>query len=103
MAKNRTCFICGSKYDYCPSCERDKMKPSWYSLFCGDTCKELNSILSANTANKMTDKEASALLKDLNLTSVNINNDLVKVRIDELLKYKEVVKEKTAKVKNEEE
>ena len=69
MAKNRTCFICGNKYDYCPSCERDKMKPSWYALFCGDVCDSINDILSANTAKKITDKDASKRLKEIDFAS----------------------------------
>lgn len=101
MAKNRTCFICGNKYSYCPSCERDKMKPSWYSLFCGDICKEINSILSANTAKKMSDKEASEKIKNINASKMSIKNDLVKSRIDELLKYKEEVKASKKNIKEE--
>lgn len=99
MAKNRTCFICGNKYDYCPSCERDKMKPSWYALFCGDVCDNINDILSANTAKKITDKEASKRLKGIDFTSVKIKDNDVKRRIDELLRYKtkEEVKETSEK------
>lgn len=100
MAKNRTCFVCGNKYDYCPSCERDKLKPSWYSLFCGDTCKELNDILSANTAKRMTDKEASDSLKSVDISKINIKNELVKNKINELLKYKDEAK--TSQKKSEE-
>lgn len=101
MAKNRTCFICGNKYDYCPSCERDKMKPSWYSLFCGDTCKEINNILSANTAKKLSDKEASEKIKNIDASKLSVKNDLIKSRIDELLKYKEEAKASKKIVKEE--
>ena len=45
MAKNRTCFICGNKYDYCPTCDRDRLKPSWYALFCSDNCYKINNII----------------------------------------------------------
>ena len=55
MAKsNRVCFLCKNSYSYCPTCNADINKPSWYALWCGDVCKELNDILSAHTAKKIT-------------------------------------------------
>lgn len=38
---NRTCFTCGKRYSYCPSCESDKDKPSWYGLFHDLSCKDV--------------------------------------------------------------
>lgn len=92
MAMNRTCFVCGNKYSYCPSCERDKMKPNWYTLFCGEKCKELNDILSANTYGRLSDKEASDSIKKVDITNIQIKNSLIKEKVEQLLKYKDNTK-----------
>lgn len=99
MAKNRTCFICGNKYDYCPTCDRDRLKPSWYALFCNDNCYKINNILSANTAGKLSVLEAQVELKKINFEDSNIKNELTKSHIDKIMKHKEktVDKEKVEK------
>ncbi|MBO7078999.1 MAG: hypothetical protein J6W64_04215 [Bacilli bacterium] len=89
MAKVRTCFLCGNKYSYCPTCDRDKLKPSWYSIFCGENCKAVNDIVSANTAKKMSNKEANEALKKINVSEMNIQDADVKAKVNELLNYKD--------------
>lgn len=99
MAKNRTCFICGNKYDYCPTCDRDRLKPSWYALFCSNTCYEINKILSQNTVGKLSILEAQKELKNINFNKASIINELTKSHIEKIMNYKEkeVEKEKTDK------
>ena len=97
MAKNRTCFVCGNKYDYCPTCDRDRLKPSWYALFCSESCHNVNNILSKNTLGKLSIAEAHKELKKIVFNKNSIKNDLTKSHIEKILSYKEkeVEKEKT--------
>lgn len=74
MANNRTCFFCGKEYSYCPSCYKDREKPSWYSMFCCDSCRELDKIVSAHTNGKVTDEEAKNALEKINYSLEDIKN-----------------------------
>ena len=49
MNLNRKCFFCGTRYHYCPSCPDDELKPVWHVLFCKETCKQMDKILSDHT------------------------------------------------------
>ena len=39
--KQRTCFCCGKAYHYCPHCDVDRDKPSWYFIFDSDNCRKV--------------------------------------------------------------
>ena len=82
MAKNRICLICGNKYDYCPTCDRDRLKPSWYTLFCSETCYDINNILSKNTAGKLSIAEANKELNKIVFNKNNIKNEITKSHIE---------------------
>ena len=97
MAKlNRTCFLCGKKYSYCPNCDRDRLKPSWNGLFDSEICKELDEILANNTAKKITDEEAKALIEKLDIIGLEIVDEDIKANIKRILDT--VVKVETKKV-----
>lgn len=42
MSNVRKCVVCGNNYRYCPNCSQYKNKPSWYSLYCSENCKDIN-------------------------------------------------------------
>lgn len=87
MAKNRTCLLCGQKYSYCPHCDRDKLKPTWYFVFCSDKCNQLDSILSNNTAGHTTlakaKKEISKVKFDINDIAIPEN----RAHIEKIMDY----------------
>lgn len=37
---NRTCIVCGEKYNYCYNCENAN-KPSWYTIFHDENCHDI--------------------------------------------------------------
>ena len=89
MAKNRTCLICGEKYDYCPHCDRDRLKPMWYFVFCSKKCYELDDILSQNTAGNLSLAEANKKLKNVVFNKEDILNKDTKAHIEKIMAYKE--------------
>lgn len=99
MEKNRTCHLCGKKYSYCPSCYRDKMKPSWYALFCSDQCKDINDILVKHGSKKITSLKAAKSLAELGANIMNIADADIKQNIDGIFaaSKKEDHAEKTSK------
>ena len=39
--RQRTCYLCGDKYEYCPTCTQDKFKPTWMVEFHSENCKNI--------------------------------------------------------------
>lgn len=99
MEKNRTCHLCGKKYAYCPSCHKDKLKPSWYALFCSDQCKDIDAILVQYGNKKITSLKAAKALAELGANVMNIADADIKANIDGIFtaSKKEDRAEKTAK------
>ena len=99
MEKNRTCHLCGKKYSYCPSCDKDKMKPSWYALFCSEQCKSIDETLVKYGTKKITPIKAAKALAELGANVMNIADADIKANIDDIFaaSKKEVPVEKSAK------
>lgn len=70
---NKKCLCCGTKYSYCPDCSRsDALKPTWYSEFCGESCKDLWLTLTRYNMNRLTKSEAKSIISDLDLKPIDI-------------------------------
>lgn len=71
MVKNRKCLCDGTKYSYCPDCSRaDALKPTWYSDFCCETCKDLWLTLTRYNMNRLTKEEAKSIISELDLKPI---------------------------------
>ena len=80
MAKsNKTCIACKEKYSYCPTCSRaDSLKPTWYSEFCSESCKDIWITATKYNMNMLTKDEAKAVISGLNLKPIDSYVDCVK-------------------------
>ena len=76
---NRTCYLCGRAYSYCPNCEADRDKPSWYDMWCSETCKEINAILQNNNFGRLTDEAAAEKLSKIELPDIQIRENAVRI------------------------
>ena len=90
MAKlNRTCIVCGKKYEFCNSCKDHSMLEPWHSIFCSNNCREIFN------ASSMYGKDSDDILKsrldkcDLS-NKDNFHKNIIKV-IDELYSIKNVI------------
>ena len=93
MAKeNRTCFLCGNGYHYCPNCSADRDKPSWYNMFCSEECHEINHILCENNFKRLSDEDAGEQLKKIKIPPIVIVEN--RERIDNLLAIRRKVTKK---------
>lgn len=81
---NRTCLLCGTGYDYCPTCAADKRKPSWMSAFDKEDCKIVFETLSAYGMNKISTLEARKSIKNIDTNAMNLK-DTQKDVIKEIL------------------
>ena len=62
MAKKkfeRSCSVCGKKYEYCPNCSDFDHLPRWMDAYCSETCKDLYNI-TAGFINKWLEPEVEA-------------------------------------------
>lgn len=89
MVKNRKCQTCSIRYSYCPDCSRaDSLKPTWYSEFCGESCKDLWMTLTRFGMNRLTKAEAKSIISELNLKPIEayascVQRDYAKVMAEE--------------------
>lgn len=68
MRKNRKCSCCGAQYNYCPDCGgADRLKPTWYSEFCSETCKDLWMTATKYNMQTLTKEEAAKIISGLTL------------------------------------
>lgn len=84
--KTRVCYACGKKYEYCPTCPTDSMKPTW--MFCFDTeeCKEVFSVLSEYGADstKTTKDDVKKVLDKYNVTDYGKFNETIQKQLKEV-------------------
>lgn len=66
--RERKCICCSDEYTYCPSCNwADRLKPSWYSEFCGEDCKELWMTATRFNMEMISKEDAKNIISALNL------------------------------------
>lgn len=66
--RNRKCICCSTEYSYCPDCSGpDRLKPSWYSEFCSEDCKDLWLTATKFNMGMVEKKDAKDIISALNL------------------------------------
>lgn len=66
--RNRKCICCSTEYAYCPNCNGiDKLKPTWYSEFCSEDCKNLWLTATKFNMGMIEKKDAKDIISALNL------------------------------------
>lgn len=86
--RTRECYLCGKKYEYCPTCSQDKMKPSWMAEFHEHNCKSIFEICTKYNMQLMTKEEAKAALEQCDLSKKDsfkdyVQRDIVAIFTDE--------------------
>jgi hypothetical protein len=82
--KKRTCVVCGEQYEYCPSCYRDKKKPTWMISYHSESCKKIWETLSQMTVGFITKEEAATALANCDLSRLEKFNPVIKKQVKEL-------------------
>lgn len=63
----RKCMCCNTKYNYCPTCGSDRLKPTYLSTFCSESCKDLWTTLSEVSMGMIDKPKAVEKINSLNL------------------------------------
>jgi len=83
--RTRTCAVCGMKYDYCPTCEADRFKPTWMMTFHDNNCREIWDVLSAISCKTIDKTEGVERLEALDLSKKHNFVPNVRKYLDEVL------------------
>ena len=67
--RTRECYLCGKKYEYCPTCSQDKMKPTWMAEFHDENCKNIFDICTRFNMQLLNKEEAQGALKECDLSN----------------------------------
>lgn len=67
----RTCTVCRGGYKYCPSCDKDKDKPTWYFSFCSENCHDIYEVASKFESKQMDANTAKEKLDKLDLSRLD--------------------------------
>lgn len=101
MRKNRKCICCSIEYSYCPNCGgTDRLKPSWYSEFCSEDCKELWMTATKFNMGMIEKKDAKDIILALSLKDKSEYVKCVQTDLDNILKDEEKVPTKAKKPKS---
>lgn len=101
MAKrDRVCYLCGEKYQYCPTCGNDRLKPSWMSQFHSENCKNIFEICTKFNMELITKEEAANELKKCDLSNKE-NFDKVTLETVNKIVGAPRVEQKVAEVKKQ--
>jgi len=73
---NKTCYVCGKAYRYCPNCAEFASAPTWLNMYDAEDCKDIDETLNAFWFGHLTRDEANEKLKGINLGKI-INKDLL--------------------------
>lgn len=77
---NKTCYVCGKAYRYCPHCAEFVGSPTWLNLYDTEDCKTIDETLNAFWFEHLTKDEAEEKLKGVDLNKVTNADLLVAVK-----------------------
>lgn len=91
--RTRSCYLCGEKYNYCPTCSQDRSKPSWMVEFHSENCKDIFDICTRFNMQLLTKDEAKAAIEKCDLSNKLNFRPSVQKTLSNLLKVEVVILE----------
>ena len=97
-SRNKTCYLCGTRYKYCSTCSQDRMKPSWMGEFHSESCKDIFDICTRYNMELITKDEAKAELAKCDISNKEnfksyVQKDLENIFAEELSADKKPAKQ----------
>ena len=88
MAK-RTCYTCGNTYNYCPSCEGDRLKPKWMNNWDSEECKDVFNVLNNYDGENVKVSDVKAVFKKYGVKDFSKYKPGIQAHIAKILKTPE--------------
>ena len=86
MAKNnRTCRVCQTAYNFCPTCERVPASEKYRTMFCTKNCYDVFYTISRYFVKDVTKDEAKEILSSLDLSKQAQFSEQIKTDMDEIM------------------
>ena len=87
--RTRECYLCNCKYEYCPTCSQDRMKPAYMAEFHSENCKNIFQICTDFNLGTMVKSDAKAALEQCDLSNKSnfksfVQNDIENIFKEEL-------------------
>ena len=67
--RSRKCYLCGTNYNYCPTCSTDLTKPTWMSEFHSEDCMKIFDTCTRFNMEMMSKSEAQEVLNSCDLSN----------------------------------
>lgn len=67
--RTRECLLCSTKYEYCPTCSQDKMKPAFMAEFHNENCTKIFDICTRFNMELLSKAEAQSALEKCDLSN----------------------------------
>jgi hypothetical protein len=82
--RTRECRVCGSRYEYCPTCSQDKFKPTWMVEFHEENCRTIWDTCTRFNMELISKEEAQAIILECDLSKQEnfaefIKDDIAKI------------------------
>lgn len=68
MAKYRKCYLCGERYEFCPTCWDDRNEPAWKNTFHDEDCKIIFQTCVDYNMAFISKEDAQLILKNCDLS-----------------------------------
>ena len=104
--KTRECYLCGEKYNYCPTCSQDRMKPAWMAEFHDENCKNIFDICTRFNMELMSKTEAKKALTACDLSNKDnfksyVQRDIANIFAEDAPKGAKIKTSEVVKQENE--
>ena len=100
-SRNKTCYLCGSRYKYCSTCSQDRTKPSWMNEFHSESCKDIFDICTRFNMDMLTKEQAQKELAKCDLSNKESFKSYVQKDLENIFAEEVVVKPADAKKSHE--
>lgn len=85
----RKCIVCGSEYEYCPSCNKYSNMPRWKFNFDVENCKDIFMIASAYNSKTITAEDARLKFEKCDLSKKESFSESIVRVMEEVFSNKE--------------
>lgn len=82
--KNRTCCVCGKKYEFCPACKRTLNDDMWKMSFDSENCRDIYQACARFKMGHITAQETKDILIQCDISDFDSFTDSTKQIFHEL-------------------
>lgn len=68
MAKYKTCYLCGERYKFCPSCWDDRNEPVWKNTFHSESCARIFQACVDYNMSLISKEDAKSIIENCDLS-----------------------------------